>query len=761
MAIDSDVKLTKYKAAVTVVTADFANSIFGGLYGSAEANDLDEDDPRVRGHVHDGKQGDGHAPLIHLVDHVTDKLINDNLADDAVMKHNVFDTINQGQAIPEYRIDGPKTYYYLDLRSIRSDFPFQEDEDPAGDGSQHKLIRQRTSTFDGSSYIDIPQVWDADEGYDFVFGSSSLDDIDDGQSGDNRFQFDKSKGAFRAGTAQEDQWDEVNRGDHSIAMGYNSKASEDYSTVGGGQNNEASEIHSTISGGQNNEASGIHSTISGGKNNNAYGVGSTVGGGYDNKASENRSTVGGGESNEAQEDYSSVLGGLSNIAPGRYSSILGGYDNKAIGEYSTIGGGYKAEATHDYSAVLSGKDNSAFAEYANVAGGENNEASGLHSGVAGGFSCKSEGEKSFVSGGNNNVAAGYASTVSGGEDNAAAADYSTVSGGKLGAVTVASVNATVGGGHFNIIDGKDSTISGGNTNSVTGEGSVISGGSGSILVGNNSVISGGSTIVVSADSSVVTGGSLNATTSLATLISAGENNVIQASSDYSSIVGSSGGSILGFENHIYGSKNATIEATGFVVIGGYDSMSTSGSNFGFIIGTGKDRTALEHHSVGEMYTSNVIPPDAAAGSSLYSGILGGYSNKIAGGGRSGSVDPENNFIIAGSKHRIGGAIDGGGGIYDSLIAGGRGNEIGSFLGTADPAGEIRIKNGMIIGGDNNVILMGGVGGDGSPIFSSNVLYSGIVGGSGNGINYLDHTQPLSPWWDSRVSITGSEYGVQT
>ena len=40
---------------MTIVTADFANSIFGGLYGSGESVDLDPDDPRIRGHVHDAR----------------------------------------------------------------------------------------------------------------------------------------------------------------------------------------------------------------------------------------------------------------------------------------------------------------------------------------------------------------------------------------------------------------------------------------------------------------------------------------------------------------------------------------------------------------------------------------------------------------------------------------------------------------------------------------------------------------------------------
>ncbi|HIK67410.1 MAG TPA: hypothetical protein EYF95_05520, partial [Flavobacteriales bacterium] len=139
MATDSDIKLTKFKSAVTVVTADFANSIFGGLYGSAGADSMDEEDPRVRGHVHSGIRGDGHAPRVHLVDHVTDRLTNPNLGDDAVTKRTVLDTVNVTSAIPEYRVDGVHTYYYLDLRHIRADLVFQEDEDPAGDGSQPKL----------------------------------------------------------------------------------------------------------------------------------------------------------------------------------------------------------------------------------------------------------------------------------------------------------------------------------------------------------------------------------------------------------------------------------------------------------------------------------------------------------------------------------------------------------------------------------------------------------------------------------------------
>ncbi len=59
---------------------------------------------------------------------------------------------------------------------------------------------------------------------DFVFGSTSLDNIAGGGD-DYRMFFDKSKGAFRAGFANGAQWDDVNVGGGSTAMGGNTTAS--------------------------------------------------------------------------------------------------------------------------------------------------------------------------------------------------------------------------------------------------------------------------------------------------------------------------------------------------------------------------------------------------------------------------------------------------------------------------------------------------------------------------------------------------------
>lgn len=68
---------------------------------------------------------------------------------------------------------------------------------------------------------------------DFLVGSPTLDNDETSTLDNKRMFFDKSKGAFRAGIAQSDQWDENNRGTYSIAMGRNTIASGYHSTAFG------------------------------------------------------------------------------------------------------------------------------------------------------------------------------------------------------------------------------------------------------------------------------------------------------------------------------------------------------------------------------------------------------------------------------------------------------------------------------------------------------------------------------------------------
>ena len=67
---------------------------------------------------------------------------------------------------------------------------------------------------------------------DFVFGSPQLDDDGDANH-DNRLFFDKSKGAFRVGSAASTQWNDSNVGDYSFVAGRDSTATNTYSIAMG------------------------------------------------------------------------------------------------------------------------------------------------------------------------------------------------------------------------------------------------------------------------------------------------------------------------------------------------------------------------------------------------------------------------------------------------------------------------------------------------------------------------------------------------
>ena len=66
--------------------------------------------------------------------------------------------------------------------------------------------------------------------HDFVFGSNQIDN-QTGSLDDARFLFDKSEGAFRAGVASGNSWNQDQLGKSSIAMGYRTRASGDRSVA--------------------------------------------------------------------------------------------------------------------------------------------------------------------------------------------------------------------------------------------------------------------------------------------------------------------------------------------------------------------------------------------------------------------------------------------------------------------------------------------------------------------------------------------------
>jgi len=108
------------------------------------------------------------------------------------------------------------------------------------------VISAKNSTFTTSENItsNASQQWDQD---DFVFGSIQLDNDPNVITDNKRFFFDKSKGAFRAGITQSDQWDEKNLGTYSTAFGRNSIAS-NFHSVAFGLSTESRAWYSTAMG---------------------------------------------------------------------------------------------------------------------------------------------------------------------------------------------------------------------------------------------------------------------------------------------------------------------------------------------------------------------------------------------------------------------------------------------------------------------------------------------------------------------------------
>jgi len=395
MGTSSTKNLTKYSSGTTIVTADVANSWFGGLNGSYEGSLLDIDDPRVIGHVHDGENYDGHSGKIDLVNHVKSKLQHQNLADLAVEKNNVATFASQLDAIPETDIDGnyylnlSSVYDYIDaeVATIESPFEFVDTNSDSVDDT----VRQSNTDYNTT-------------GLDFVYGSSKLDDMNDGFKGDERFLFDKSKGAFRAGSVSSTQWNDSNRGQYSVALGRNGKAS-GTASFAAGSDAEASGINSFAAGASN---------VSSGNNSASFGTGNV-------NLSENSLVTG---------NNNSVAVGPSNLVSGKDHNIsataclISGVDNVVEGEYNAVTG-YLCDVDDDGN-IVSGYKNNIRGDFNAVFGSENNSKND------GAVTANSSG--SLVAGNKNQTSAPFAFIA--GQQNQVnfGANYSAVFGNDNGAI---------------------------------------------------------------------------------------------------------------------------------------------------------------------------------------------------------------------------------------------------------------------------------------------------------------------------------------
>ena len=162
-----------------------------------------------------------------------------------------------------------------------------------------------------------------------VYGSLFVQDSDEFETeivsgAGSRWMWYADRSVLRIGYTPSDYWDDNFSGDHSIAFGYGTMATGNYSIVTGGQNNFVRADYSVILGGLSNEIYDQDSVIFGGQSNIIYSQNSVILGGYSNRTN----------------DSSIVLGGRFNLAYGT-SNIVAGDTNSVDGNYSISIGGQK------------------------------------------------------------------------------------------------------------------------------------------------------------------------------------------------------------------------------------------------------------------------------------------------------------------------------------------------------------------------------------------------------------------------------------
>lgn len=177
------------------------------------------------------------------------------------------------------------------------------------------------------------------------------------------------KGAFRAGDAFNDEWDDINIGGNSAAFGYHTLAS-GASTFAAGDRTKASGTRSTAFG-KSTTASGDYSTALG-QNTDASGENSTSLGYY--SESSGISSVAMGEETEAIGDHSTTMGFFTTAIGNK--SVAMGNNTEASGSES-IAMGLNSIASGNQSTALG--SNTLASESHATALGSSTEASGLNS----------------------------------------------------------------------------------------------------------------------------------------------------------------------------------------------------------------------------------------------------------------------------------------------------------------------------------------------------------------------------------------------
>ena len=308
----------------------------------------------------------------------------------------------------------------------------------------------------------------------FVVGSTQLDDTTNPDN-DIRMLFDKTNGAFRAGTAASNQWDSVNRGTNSTALGNNNIASGINSFAVGSSNTASGTSISndtTVAIGDNNIASGLNAiaigerNISSGSKSFTFGTANNVTGSF--------SIAIGNGILDGNPDNNNNVYGTQSIAIGTTNTIgdpVDGTKNSTDG--SIVIGTSNILTSHTSGTPITGTSQNSFILGSNctVTGansfaigygtsGTKNTASGTGS-FAIGYQNTSTGTNSFAIG-NNNTATG---------DNSVAIGYGTSgTSGTSGTKNNAGNTGSVSIGYQNDSTGVNSVAIGSN-NAATGNNS--------------------------------------------------------------------------------------------------------------------------------------------------------------------------------------------------------------------------------------------------------------------------------------------------
>lgn len=650
----SATSLTKYKSAVTIVTADVANAWYGGLYGSSEASGLSANDPLVAGHIHDGQHIDGHAQKIDLVDHVTNQIRNVNIGDDAVDKRTVNKFETQADAIPEYEIIDSVTYYYLDLSILRSEItnssPFQYT------GPVTDTVRYSTS--DGPDNATTK----------FVISSTTTNY--NGTNGSRLF-YDPANAAFRFGYSDTTSWNSGNLGYGSVVFGYNSGSASYLAVVGGEENstsggNDAS--YATVLNGISNQiagsaAGGDYSTILNGNNNQITdsSVAAILAGGQFSFFGGKGFTAATANIIDSTSHWSVIVGGGSNVIGANdetiYSTIAGGRGNQIDGASGNFIGAGEGNFIDNRisSAIVTGENNIiSLGNYTIIGGGDTNSIDGDYSGIF-------VGQNNSISGGTHNfIGAGDGNTIDGGiSDNDSAivagqtnaidsSDAAFIGAGRNNNIQFTSSLSAIVSGQSNRI-GNTSTskqvfhsfIGAGQTNIIEEYWSAIVAGQNNTINDNaqHTFIGAGSQCTIgdgtnSTDHSAIVGGEINAIYSEWAFIGSGENNTINDAADHSIIVGgelnvAGDGSTNSINNVIVGGFTNNTEGIYATIVNG--NTNSALGNYNIVVG-GQTNSALvgTHHIIGGGQNHNITENVNTAASPTYNGIFSGLNNDMWG-----------------------------------------------------------------------------------------------------------------------------------